>query len=164
MRNVFIDSNIILDVFLKNPGFWEKSTIILKLCEVKILTGFISSSSVTDLFYIIKKNKNTAVARKALAYILAVFDVINIDKADLVQAYNLLIDDFEDALQSWCADKTAASVIITRNTNDFVNSAVPAILPDDFLQRLISNATDFALKQEELAFIQRLLNPSVTQG
>jgi predicted nucleic acid-binding protein len=159
MRNAFIDSNIILDVFLKNPDLWEKSSIILKLCETKILTGFISSSSVTDLFYIIKKNKDTTDARKALAYILAVFDIVNVDKADLVQAYNLSIADFEDALQSWCADKIAASVIITRNTNDFVNSTVPAILPDAFLKRLISNSADYVLKQEELAFIRQLLNP-----
>jgi predicted nucleic acid-binding protein len=159
MRTAFIDSNIILDVFLKNPGLWEKSLIILKLCETKILTGFISSSSVTDLFYIIKKNKDNTDARKALAYILAVFDIINVDKADLVQAYNLLIDDFEDALQSWCAEKIAASVIITRNTTDFENSAVPAILPEEFLKKLVSNSVDYALKQEELTFVRQLLNP-----
>lgn len=42
--------------------------------------------------------------------------------------------DFEDCLQDECALQNHADYIITRNTDDFKNSSVPAITPADFLR------------------------------
>jgi predicted nucleic acid-binding protein len=156
MRQPFIDTNIILDVFLQNEGLWEESAAILKLCETGIITGSISLSSVTDLFYIIKKHTDMAGARKALDYILTVFDILNVDKDDLAAAYNLPISDFEDALQSWCAIKAGSGVIITRNTGDFANSTIPATSPGAYIQMLISNPVKYGLTEDEAAFIKSL--------
>ena len=41
--------------------------------------------------------------------------------------------DFEDCLQDECAAQNHADYIITRNTNDFLTSSIPAITPSDFL-------------------------------
>ncbi len=46
--------------------------------------------------------------------------------------------DFEDCLQDRCARKADAKYIITRNTEDFSESEVPAISPEKFLN-VISN-------------------------
>jgi len=43
--------------------------------------------------------------------------------------------DFEDCLQDECALENHADYIITRNTDDFKNSSVPALTPADFLQK-----------------------------
>jgi len=43
--------------------------------------------------------------------------------------------DFEDCLQYLCAKSVNADFIVTRNPKDFVNSTIPAILPDDFCNR-----------------------------
>ena len=43
--------------------------------------------------------------------------------------------DFEDCLQDECAAQSHADYIITRNTDDFSNSNVPAITPSDFLEK-----------------------------
>lgn len=42
--------------------------------------------------------------------------------------------DFEDCLQDRCAKEVNAEYIITRNVEDFNNSEIPAILPEDFLK------------------------------
>ncbi len=44
--------------------------------------------------------------------------------------------DFEDCLQDKCAESVGAGYIITRNIADFVNSKIPAISPEKFLQGL----------------------------
>lgn len=44
--------------------------------------------------------------------------------------------DFEDCLQDRCAKGIDAQYIITRNIGDYVNSEIPAILPEDFLKLL----------------------------
>ena len=42
--------------------------------------------------------------------------------------------DFEDCLQDECAKQVFADYIITRNTDDFLTSEIPAISPADFLE------------------------------
>jgi hypothetical protein len=44
-------------------------------------------------------------------------------------------NDFEDRLQVECARLINADYIITRNIIDFSKSPIPAILPEDFLQK-----------------------------
>lgn len=43
------------------------------------------------------------------------------------------VADFEDALQIASAVAGGAAVIITRNTEDFTGSRVPAMTPEEFL-------------------------------
>jgi hypothetical protein len=43
------------------------------------------------------------------------------------------IADFEDAVTSEAANTTGVEVIVTRNTPDFAASALPAVLPEEFL-------------------------------
>ena len=51
------------------------------------------------------------------------------------RARALAFGDFEDALQAASAEACGAQWIVTRNTGDFGRSQVPAITPQDFLQR-----------------------------
>ena len=48
---------------------------------------------------------------------------------------NEYFSDFEDCLQEECAVAISADYIVTRNTKDFASSRVPAILPDEFLEK-----------------------------
>ena len=45
----------------------------------------------------------------------------------------LPIDNFEEAITSAAALEVGASVIVTRNVQDYRNSVIPAALPDVFL-------------------------------
>lgn len=51
---------------------------------------------------------------------------------------NKEFSDLDDCLQEECAVAVSADYIVTRNMKDFVNSKVPAILPDVFLDKLNS--------------------------
>lgn len=42
--------------------------------------------------------------------------------------------DFEDCLQDECAKEISADFIITRNLDDFQNSQIKAITPQNFLE------------------------------
>ncbi len=48
---IMCDTNVILDVLLEREPFAEDSYKILKLCEEHKIDGFVSASSVTDIFY-----------------------------------------------------------------------------------------------------------------
>ena len=59
-----------------------------------------------------------------------------IDSFKIISALdNEDFSDFEDCLLEECAVAVSADYIVTRNTKDFASSRVPAILPDEFLER-----------------------------
>ena len=49
---IMCDTNIILDVLLERQTFVEDSYKVLSLCEEHRLEGFVSASSVTDIYYL----------------------------------------------------------------------------------------------------------------
>lgn len=54
---------------------------------------------------------------------------------DLQNAASLNWKDFEDAIQFVTAERVNADYIITRNTKDFQNSKIPALTPNEFLEK-----------------------------
>ncbi len=69
---------------------------------------------------------------------LDILDLLQVAGADHESVRNALkrndFSDFEDCLQDECAIQNHADYIITRNTDDFKNSNVPAVTPADFLK------------------------------
>jgi len=132
VKSVFIDTNVILDGLLRNPGFVEDSKRIMQYAEQGKILAFISSSSVTDIFYISRKTLTVPVARKAIETLLHIFEVIGVEKSDLQGALTIPIADVEDALQVWCAKKAGVEMIITNNIKDFRGINIPVVTSADF--------------------------------
>ena len=77
---LMIDTNIFLDVLMQRELFYEHSKAVLRLCENKKVQGFLSASSVTDIFYtherIHSPPESTVYARaleKRIVFLLNVF-------------------------------------------------------------------------------------------
>ena len=132
MRAVFVDTNVILDVLLQNEGFWQYSLRIFQLAELGKVNAYVSASSMTDIFYIVRKKLTVPVARKAIEKLLELFLIVEVNGDDLRGAMALPIDDFEDALQAWSAQKANVETLITRDVDGFANIGIPVISPADF--------------------------------
>lgn len=131
---VFYDTNVILDVLLNRVEFLSDSMAALKLSELGIVKGYISVVSITDIFYLMKKNlKDSTLALKKMEVL---FDIVHIAKADrkvAVQALNSHWKDFEDAVQYSVAKGLRAKYIVTRNTKDFESSEIAVVTPAEFV-------------------------------
>ena len=132
MKTVFADTNVILDVLLKNEGFWEDSLKIIRLAESGEIRVCVSASSMTDIFYVARKKLSIPVARAAIENLLSLFEIVGVDGDDLRGALTLPIGDMEDSLQVWCAKKSGSEMLITRNVKDFQNIGMPVIAPSEF--------------------------------
>jgi len=64
--NVLIDTNVVLDVLLNNSGFFVNSKKIIDFAEQKRITGYISASAITDIFYIARKEVGKRTAKEAI--------------------------------------------------------------------------------------------------
>jgi len=133
---VFLDSNIILDIFLKNKDFYEESRKVLKLADNHQIDFFISAASITDIYYILNKHlKNKEETKTHLIDLLDFVFIAGIDESCIKNALNSSWKDFEDAVQHESSIQIGADYIVTRNTADYKSSFVKVISPAEFLAK-----------------------------
>ena len=133
MISVLFDTNIILDVALNREPFIHEAERLFSMVDDGQITGFITASTLTDIYYIYKKTNGHYDAITFISQLLEIFEVAGIDKNVLLMAISFEFKDFEDAIQSAAANSVEAEIIITRNKADFVKSNVPAYTPTEFL-------------------------------
>ena len=133
---VLIDTNIILDVLCKRPDFYKDSAKVFKLCEVKRISGVISSLSIPNIMYILRKEIDSEKTKEILDNLSLIFSIADLKADDLKKAADMQFKDYEDAVQSACAARIKANYIITRNIGDFTMSKVAAIKPIELLERI----------------------------
>lgn len=138
MKNmlVLIDTNVMLDMLEKREPFYESSNDVLSLCACRKIKGCIALHTVSNIFYILRKNYSAENRRHLILGILKFLKVANVSHENVRHALERNdFPDFEDCLQDECAIQNHADYIITRNTDDFSNSNIPAITPSDFLKQ-----------------------------
>jgi predicted nucleic acid-binding protein len=63
---VLIDTNVVLDVLINNLVFLTYSKKIFDLAEQKQITGYISASAITDIFYIAQRKLGKKATKEAI--------------------------------------------------------------------------------------------------
>lgn len=133
---VWIDTNVILDVLCNRPAFVEASADVWKQCEVHNIEGYVSSRSVLNIVYIMRKELTQEKTGEIIRQISLIFKVVDLRADDIMRAADLPFADYEDAVQSVGAARVKAQFIVTRNIKDYANSKIPAIKPSELLERL----------------------------
>ncbi len=135
MKNILIDTDVILDFFLDREPFSENAAKILSLCEKKEITGFVTPVIVSNVYYLLsQKGKQEKVIEK-LKILLTLIEILIIDKNSIMVALNSDFKDFEDALQNYAAELNGKiDIIVTRNTKDYKKSRIGVMNPEDFLK------------------------------
>ena len=135
MKNVFIDTNILIDFLTYRKPFDLQAGKIFSLSEQKILNCGVSTLSIANTHYHLLKLVKLEAANELLRKfkILLVVHPLNEKLIDL--ALNTSdFTDFEDALQYYTALEFGYEVIVTRNQRDFKKSIIPILTPDQFLE------------------------------
>lgn len=134
--SILIDTNIILDIFLKREPFFSDSYLALRTAAETGADCYVSSSSVTDIFYILRKAlQSSSLAKKYISDLMQLVSFADVFGADIMDALASDMPDFEDAVADAIAKRTGAVCILTRNTKDFAKSSVPAITPAEYVER-----------------------------
>jgi predicted nucleic acid-binding protein len=136
MTTTFLDTNVILDIAIERPVFFQHSSKIFeKLAEGKILC-FVSATSIKDIYFLIRKEKSKELAKEFILDLLDIMQILAVDRNIVIHAVNSDFPDFEDAIQNSVADLNGIDWIITRNKKDFKKSRLPVLSPEEALERL----------------------------
>ncbi len=131
---ILVDTNVIIDYLMVREPYYGAAEKIFNGCRTGEMTGYIAAHSVSNLFFILRKNLTIDERRELLKGICCLFTVISIDGKKISSALNNQgFSDFEDCLQMECAKEANAEYIITRNIDDFKNSEIKAKLPQELL-------------------------------
>ena len=134
---VLIDTNIMIDALTNRDGRSGFSATVIDLCAKQVIDGYVALHSISNMYYILRKQYSDAERRTILKRyneILKVAEVGN-DVVD-TSINNTAISDYEDALQYACAETVGADYIVTRNIKDYEKAEIRAISPEELLKLL----------------------------
>ena len=132
-----IDTNVILDVLLKQEPFYKDSFVIFQLADSGSIKGVLAAVSITNVFFLLRKaKKDITDVYQIMDKLTSLFTVAPIIETTISTALSLRWKDFEDAVQYITAKENRVDYIITRNEVDFKNSDIPCMSPMDFIALL----------------------------
>jgi len=133
IKKVFVDSDVILDVATGRIPFVEYSKTALSLIENGYALGVVSSNSITNIYYVLRKISSNDKARVFIKTVLKYISVITVDHDSIMTAIDSKFMDFEDGVQNYCAFKNQCDLILTRNTRDYTFSEIQVLEPKEFV-------------------------------
>jgi predicted nucleic acid-binding protein len=125
---ILIDTNIVLDVLLDRQPFVDEGIALFEMVEQQQIQGYIAATTVTNIFYIVRKAHNRTVALDAVRRVLMALELCQVDRAVIEQAIDDGLKDFEDGVQVACAKLNQLDAIVTRDRNDFLGVALPSLV------------------------------------
>lgn len=140
MKQVFIDTNVILDFLADRIPFSEHASILFQLAKDNKINIHISALSINNTYYILRKVTSNNKALQLISEILEYTEVQDMSREIIRKAIKSGFKDFEDALQYHSAMEVGSiDVIITRNLKDFKKSELPVLSPETAVKLLLKD-------------------------
>ncbi|MGB7891963.1 MAG: PIN domain-containing protein [Microcoleus sp.] len=136
---ILIDTNIIVDVALDREPFFAESDRILTLVEEAQIQGYISASTFSDLYYIIRRDRGRDWTLDFLRQLATFCQVATVDNSVISMALTCNFKDFEDAIQYSTAVINRIDAIVTRNPRDFPVTTPRILTPNQLIQELTNS-------------------------
>ncbi len=136
---ILIDTNIIIDNALEREPFWNASEQVLSLIEQGTIVGYISASTFSDLYYIIRKARGRDWTLTYLNQLITFCQIATVNQAAITMAFTTNFKDFEDSIQYSTAVVNQLDAIITRNPQDFPIVTPRIITPDQLIEELTNS-------------------------
>lgn len=133
---ILIDTNVVLDLLLEREPFVENAIALFEQIEQGNLEGFITATTITNIFYIIRKTEGREVALAAIHRLLIGLQFCAVNRQTIETALSLGLKDFEDSIQLACATLNQLDGIVTRDRQDFIGSNLPIYSPTELLNQL----------------------------
>jgi len=129
----FFDTNVIIDVLTHREPFFGDSQAAVSLCVSNGIDGVVSSVTICNLAYILRKYLRGDQLRVVLKSMRKVLGVVSADENAVDRAIDGFTVDFEDSVQLQAAIACGAECVVTRNKKHFADAQIPVYTPTEFL-------------------------------
>lgn len=134
---ILLDTNVIIDALTSREPWNKSAEKIFLMGANHIVDMYITASSATDIYYLLRKFvKDTAGSKQIMSKLYSLMGILDVTAANCVEALASPISDYEDAVVEKVASSKEMDYIVTRNIKDYQEGNVKVILPDDFIRML----------------------------
>ena len=133
MENVFVDTNIVIDLLQKRDEFYKEAQELFTLADRKKVKLYISALTFANTYYILSRFYSSDEAKKILSKFKVLVEVLPTTDKIIELALASDFKDFEDAIQYYTAIENDVDLIITRNKKDFKNVKLPILTAREYL-------------------------------
>jgi predicted nucleic acid-binding protein len=140
MKKILVDTNVIIDFLVNREPFFEDAVAIFSLAERKDIKIYISSLSVNNVYYVLRKlgNHHQKIINK-LSKLFLLVTIFPVTDKTLKQAAKSTFEDFEDATQYFIARQLREiNAIVTRDSKGFKEAAMSILTPAEYLKAIIA--------------------------
>ena len=139
MTKIFLDTNVILDLYI--PGR-EGKAAAQSLFNLKESAGddirlFISFLSVANIAYVLRKHFGKERLKELIRELFHFCDILSMCDYSIFEALESPCPNFEDALQISCAEMKECDFLLSSNLHHFQgNTWMTVLTPAQFLEKL----------------------------
>jgi len=134
MKNVFLDTNVVIDFLADRRPFSIAAANIFNLSANGKINLYVSAVSFNNIYYIIRQSQSHADTIRLLHGLSELTEIADVTKAVIMASLKGNFKDFEDAIQYNCAlGLNNIDVIVTRDSKDFRKSTLPVLSPEEAL-------------------------------
>ncbi len=127
---------------LAQPPAIDTATDLLSRVDRGQIEGMACATSITTIFYLVRKALGNSEARRHIATLLSIREVAPVNRTTLERAAGSAVTDYEDAVVVEAARQANATCIVTRDENDFARSPVSAHSPGALIGLLAQLPSD----------------------
>ena len=135
MENVFVDTNIVIDLLQKRDEFYKEAQELFTLADRKKVKLYISALTFANTYYILSRFYSSDEAKKILSKFKVLVEVLPTTDKIIELALASDFKDFEDAIQFYTALESSLEAIITRNKKDFKNNLIPVFSAKEYFNK-----------------------------
>ena len=133
---LFLDANILVSVLNKEYPLFSYSARILSLGNNNRFKVYTSPVCLAIAFYFAEKKHGTQSAKQKISLLAGNILITDVGKETVLSSLaNKKVNDFEDGIEYYSAQKSKCEVIITEDVADFYFSEIEVLNTKNFIEK-----------------------------
>ncbi len=112
---VFLDTNIIIDLYSEREDFYQAAKVIFELAVRGEIDLVVSATTFVNAFFLLRKEYTPEELYDSMANLASLCTISIVDSDKVREALRMRAKDFEDSVQWLSANSQNADVIVTRD-------------------------------------------------
>ena len=133
---LFLDANILVSVLNKEYPLFSYTARILSLGNNNRFKVYTSPVCLAIAFYFAEKKHGTQSAKQKISLLAGNIMITDVGKETVLSSLaNKKVNDFEDGIEYYSAQKSKCEVIITEDVADFYFSEIEVLNTKNFIEK-----------------------------
>ena len=142
MKNIFLDTNVVIDFLADRKPFSLDAAKLFNFGVLGKVKIYLSAVSYNNIYYILRQSLSNAGTIKLLDELSEMAEIADVTKSIIKKSLKTDFKDFEDAIQYYCAlSLNKIEFIVTRDTKDFKKSTLSIMTPAEAVSLIESTNT-----------------------